>query len=594
MITTSSHEKALLLAGLFLFQGMTNAEPIPVELRQTDAGWQLYRGGEPYFILGAGGDHSLEALKAAGANSIRTWGGDVGSLLDDAHALDMTVTVGIWLGHERHGFDYSNPAQVKAQLDDARRLVEKYKDHPALLLWGVGNEMEGFEDGDDPLIWTAVNDVAAMIKEIDPNHPTMTVTTFVHGKRIEFLHKRSPAIDIHGINAYGGAQVVPEFLRNGDASKPFVLTEFGPVGPWEMPKTAWGAPIEQTSAEKAAFYRESYEKAIEASPGVTLGSYAFIWGHKMEGTETWFGMFLPDGSRTGAIDTMTEIWSGKPPANRAPAVAAPAVEGPAELDPGAVIEASTTASDPDGDELTVTWALRPESGEYLTGGDFRPALPAREDAILESDATTARVRMPDQPGPYRLFVYAHDGAGNAATANKPLLVKGEARMPMPFPVYEDSFEYMPWAPSGWMGGVEHLTVDPDDTSNPHSGNHSIRMRYEGNFGWVGVAWQNPPNNWGDMDGGFDVTGATELEVWARGEYGGEQVSFGVGLLGSENTYSDSSISKVDNIQLGREWKRYRVPLKRKDLSSIKTGFVVTIVGRRTPVTIYLDSIRFVR
>ena len=49
-------------------------------------------------------------------------------------------------------------------------------------------EMEGFEEGGNPEIWTAVNDVAAMIKELDPNHPTMTVTAFVHGERIEFLH----------------------------------------------------------------------------------------------------------------------------------------------------------------------------------------------------------------------------------------------------------------------------------------------------------------------------------------------------------------------------------------------------------------------
>ena len=41
MIKAAKLPKALLIAGLFLFQGMTNAEPIPVELRQTDAGWQL-------------------------------------------------------------------------------------------------------------------------------------------------------------------------------------------------------------------------------------------------------------------------------------------------------------------------------------------------------------------------------------------------------------------------------------------------------------------------------------------------------------------------------------------------------------------------
>ena len=78
---------------------------IPVELRQSELGWQLFRGGEPYFIRGAGGLGSLEQLAAAGANSVRTWGGEVGILLDEAHARGMTVTVGIWLGHERHGFD---------------------------------------------------------------------------------------------------------------------------------------------------------------------------------------------------------------------------------------------------------------------------------------------------------------------------------------------------------------------------------------------------------------------------------------------------------------------------------------------------------
>lgn len=52
--------------------------------------------------------------------------------------------------------------------------------------------------------------------------------------------------------------------------------------------------------------------------------------------------------------------------------------------------------------------------------------------------------------------------------------------------------------------------------------------------------------------------------------------------------------KVEGVELTREWQRYSIPLKKLDLSSIKTGFVVTLVGRSTPVTIYLDSIRFVR
>ncbi len=586
--------KALLTAGLLSMWSTTMADAVPVELQKSDSGWQLLRGGEPYFIHGAGGDGPLDELAAAGANSIRTWGGDVGSLLDDAHELGMTVTVGIWLGHERHGFDYNDEAQVVAQLEQAREMVLRYKDHPALLLWGIGNEMEGVEDGDNPIIWKAVNDVAAMVKELDPNHPTMTVTAFVHGERIEFLHNQSPAIDIHGVNAYGGAQVVPQFLSDGGASKPFVLTEFGPVGPWEMPTTDWGAPYEQTSTEKAAFYRESYEKGILAAPGVALGSYAFLWGHKMEATQTWFGMFLDDGSKTGAVDTMTEIWSGKAPANLAPVAGRPEVQGVAEVEPGQVVNVSTTVSDPEGGDVAVSWVLRPESGEYQTGGDYRASLPAIDDAVIEGRTDGAKIRMPDEPGAYRLFVYAWDDARNAAIANVPLRVKGEARTRFPFVVYEDRFENMPWVPSGWMGGTEHLSLDGNNTDNPFDGAAAVKIRYEGKYGWAGIAWQHPPNNWGDQDGGFDLDGAAELELWARGEYGGEKVGFGVGLLEKDRAYPDSGITKIDGVELTREWQRYSVPLKKLDLSSIKTGFVVTLTGRRSPVTIYLDNIRFIR
>ena len=584
---------AVLLAAA-AFAGAAAAEAIPVELQQTEQGWQLLRGGQPYFIRGAGGDASLAGLATAGANSVRTWGGDVGGLLDDAHALGMTVTVGIWLGHRRHGFDYSDQAQVAEQLERARQMVLRYRDHPALLLWGIGNEMEGFAEGDDPAIWAAVNGVAAMVKELDPKHPTMTVTAFVHGKRIDFVHRHSPAIDIHGINAYAAAGQIPKLLRAGGATKPYVLTEFGPPGPWESLRTDWGAPYEPTSEAKAAFYRETYQTAVLDAPGRALGSYAFLWGHKMEGTETWLGMFLPDGSPTAAVDVMTELWSGRQSTGHAPVVAPLAIEGATEVEPGSAVIARSTVTDPDGGEARVQWALRPESGEYQTGGDFKRRLPEIADAIVESRRDSVRLRMPDEPGPYRLFLYAYDETGRAGTANAPVRVRGTVRPRMPVAVYEEGFDGMPWVPSGWFGGVEHLTLDGDRKSIVHEGDAAVRIRYEGKSGWAGIAWQDPPNNWGGQDGGHDLRGARALELWARGEYGGERVTFGVGLIEADKAFPDSAIAKVDGITLTRDWRRYRVPLKGKDLSSIRTGFVVTVTGRATPVTLYLDSIRFVR
>lgn len=588
--------QTLYVAALLLFAAVGRAEPVPVELQRVDGGWQLLRGGEPYRIRGAGGTVSLDRLAAAGANSVRTWSTDnVGPLLDEAHALGLTVTVGIWLEHERHGFDYSDRRLVREQLQQAREAVLRYKDHPALLLWGVGNEMEGFGSGDDSEIWAAVNDIAEMIKELDPHHPTMTVTAEIGGGRVEYIHRRSAAIDIHGINAYGGAASIAVRMRDAGATKPYVITEFGPAGTWEVPTTPWGAPLEPTSTEKAESYRQSYQQSVVDNPEMALGAYAFLWGAKMEGTATWFGMLLDDGAKVGAVDVMTELWSGKPPADLAPTIEPVSINTPAAVDPGTEILATTSAVDPEGKTVSLSWVLRPESGEYTTGGDFRPPMEDIDGAVLESAGDSAKVRMPEEPGGYRLFVYARDPAGNAATANIPLLVKGEPRTRFPVSVYEERFEHMPWTPSGVMGNAAALTLD-DDWSDPvFEGSHAIRMHYTGRGGWVGVAWQHPPNNWGDEDGGFDLTGASALEFWVRGESGGEQASFGVGLLDEDTAYPDSVMVKTAMIDLAPDWKKYRIGFEESDdLSSVKVGFVVTIEGRRRPVTLYLDSIRFVR
>ena len=340
--------------------------------------------------------------------------------------------------------------------------------------------------------------------------------------------------------------------------------------------------------------KESHLKGIEQSNGQALGGYAFLWGNKMEATPTWFGMWLDDGARLGTVDAMSEIWTGNAPANLAPRVEPLELDGSPSVKPGATVQVRASAEDPEGKPLRATWVLRQDSGELQTGGDFRPYPLLINDVVAKGDIDGATVTMPDEPGPYRVYYTAYDDAGNAATANLPLLVEGERGLRLPLSVYEDGFDGMPWVPSGWMGGTEFLSLDGESRDRVHEGAHSIRMRYEGKSGWAGVAWQHPANNWGDQEGGFDLTGAEALEFWARGEYGGEKIGFGVGLLGADRKYPDSGIAKVDGVVLTKEWQKYRVKLNRVDLSSIKTGFFVTLAGRRTPVTIYLDSIRFVR
>lgn len=197
------------ISGIMATQLPSDSAAIPVTLKQVDNQWQLFRDGQPYYIQGAGGEGSFELLKQCGGNSGRLWGvgENTRSRLDEAHRLGLSVAVGIWLEHERLGLiDYTDEKLVAEQFDLVIEAVNMFKDHPAVLVWGLGNEMEGYGDGDDPNIWNHVEKLAKKIKEIDPNHPTMTVIAEIGGNKIPAIHSMCPSLDIIGINSYGGAQ----------------------------------------------------------------------------------------------------------------------------------------------------------------------------------------------------------------------------------------------------------------------------------------------------------------------------------------------------------------------------------------------------
>ena len=98
--------------------------------------------------------------------------------------------------------------------------------------------------------------------------------------------------------------------------------------------TSFGAPPELTSTEKAVVYRDAYQRGCLDSGGLCLGAFAFTWGFKMEATSTWYGMFLPNGDKLAAVDAMTEVWSGRPPADLCPEIRSFGLRGPDVVQPG--------------------------------------------------------------------------------------------------------------------------------------------------------------------------------------------------------------------------------------------------------------------
>jgi len=556
----------LILFILYISIGTANTQPVPVELVQTSEGdWQLLRDGTPYYIKGAGGEGSKELLASSGANTFRTWGvgENLGQQLDEAQELELAVVVGHWLGHTRHGFDYSDSLALKDQFERVRNDVLAYKDHPAVLLWSIGNEMEGFAEGDDPAVWDHVQDIARMIKEIDPLHPTMTVTAEIGGGRVAAVHELCPDIDIMGINSYGGLPSVPQRYRELGGTKPVIITEFGPPGVWEIAMTEFGVPPELTSTEKAEVYQEAFEAGCLNFPELCLGGFAFIWGSKLEVTSTWYGMFLPNGDKLAAVDVMTEIWSGQPPENLCPAINKFEIIGSNIRQSGEEMEVLLDVIDPEDEKLEVSWSVYQEAPEYLIG-DVTQWAPLELDGFIKTSSSEGAVLSMPGEGLYRLFMTAQDGRGGAAVANLPFKIEGvpgEIRYKLPVHVYADG-EPQPWYYSGWMGNYNELEIDPVSNEYPHSGETCLKIKYKDPSNWTGVAWQHPANDWGDLPGGYDLTGAKKLTFWARGEFGIEIVSFGVGILDSNKEYHDTAFAELKDVKLKNKWKKYTIDLIR--------------------------------
>ena len=421
----------LCLAGVAMngAAAIAQSAAVPVEVRGEPGNYRLYRAGEPYEVRGAGTQavDDLDSLARHGANSVRNWAVGDGRFLDRAQELGLTVALCLDVERERHGFDYDDKAAVDEQFDRLRAQVLAHRNHPALLVWIIGNELN--HDYRNPAVYDAVNDISTMIHELDGNHPTTTTTAGIDASLARVIEARAPDLDFLSVQVYGGLFDLPETLAAIRLEMPLMVTEWGTIGHWEVQETPWGAPLEPTSTEKARRYRQGYERVLAPLAGRLIGNYAFLWGQKQERTPTWYGVFTADGRRTEAADVLRHIWTGRWPANRVPQVYDLMLDGkPAtaqvRLAPGTSHVASVRAVDPDRDRLGYDWRIMRESRATQSGGDAE--IVPEEFRLPNENGRSGEIawRSPEEPGAYRLYVYVGDGRGGVAHANVPFLVAG--------------------------------------------------------------------------------------------------------------------------------------------------------------------------
>lgn len=406
---------------------------LPGEMREVER--KRFERFQSFQIRGVCGDSDLASLEGTGVNTVRGYTISTPKVmiekLDDARRRGLMMVVSEWMPHHgknkaRDGstyeFDYNARGDKMVEAFVAK--VEGIGDHPAILMWGLGNEVHL----DEPYL-RVVNRMSLEVHKRFPHHVTSLTMVNAKPENIAKVKQFAPDLDVLGIQSYSlGAVRGAIKATEQHWGKPFYMSEFNTKGPWNFSKTSWGVAGDESVAQKVKDLKGCY-LAIDESK-LCLGSTIFLWGHAVVNRPTYFSMLLdrnpagPGGGaagttrpsfkdlyRTPQAEVMIEHFTGKPVAgNRAPVLTGLTFEGGETsriVKPKEAMRLALASQDSDGDSVEyVTWILDSSSAKTKTvAGPFAGA-----------SGTPAVIEAPEARGEYLLMVYVIDNKGGASAS----------------------------------------------------------------------------------------------------------------------------------------------------------------------------------
>ncbi len=190
------------------------------------------------------------------------------------------------------GTDYENPEQQKNMMESVKRMVMEFKDEPYILMWLLGNEnnygVASNADKKPDAYYKFVNDVAKMIKSIDPNHPVAICngdTLF-----LDKFAKYAPDVDAYGANVYRGDYGFGSFWQEVAelTDKPAFITEYGAPS-YSGP----GMSTQEAQDAQAAYHKGNWLDILYNSAGYANGEGNAVGGVAFEWLDEWWKNYEP-------------------------------------------------------------------------------------------------------------------------------------------------------------------------------------------------------------------------------------------------------------------------------------------------------------
>ena len=276
-----------------------------------------------------------------------------------------------------------------------------------MLMWNVGNEsvlgmqncFSGAELENQRNAYVQfVNEVARAIHAADPNHPVTSTDAWTGAWPYYKAH--APDLDLYAVNAYNAVCQVKNDWLAGGYTKPYILTEGGPAGEWEVPDDVNGVPTEPSDVAKRDGYRNAWN-CLTSHTGVALGGTLFHYGTEQDFGGVWFNL-VPGNEKRLSYYSVAAAFGGSPQANTPPVISRMDLSRTTDVPAGGTFTVDVGASDPNGDQIAYELKL---NSKYIDNAG----------AIVPANVTGAgpfTVTAPDRLGVWKLYVYARDGHGN--------------------------------------------------------------------------------------------------------------------------------------------------------------------------------------
>jgi exo-beta-1,3-glucanase (GH17 family) len=268
----------------------------------------------------------LALMKEAGINTIRVYEPIAErTVLDEIGAAGLKVII---------SFGYNQEGKYDILSGTYLDYVNEFKDHPAILLWELGNEYNFHPEwfGGDITVWyTALNAAAKAIQKVDTNHLVSTAHGEIPDSETLDL---CPDIQIWGMNVYrwdDPESLLAEWTKS-HPGRPMYFAEVGADSFMAIKNAGYDkGPNEKAQADALRTILEDIDKYPEACAGVVVFAFNDEWwksgsydvqdesGKEGAGVpyddvanEEWWGIVTLDRTKKEAFHLLKEQWNSFP------------------------------------------------------------------------------------------------------------------------------------------------------------------------------------------------------------------------------------------------------------------------------------------